>query len=162
MTCPEGFMTAIFLRLDALDTAQTEVKSEGSGQRDEILKDVYLDMDALVAHVQEAVNSAPLSAFTITESCHLHIQNKGGRKASSFALENGMTSVIKLTAASGGNHIAHQWFYSIDNQVIWIRVDATIWNRTRISGWTPGMVVWFNHQVIDTTGSQPMEGPKSK
>jgi hypothetical protein len=100
------------------------------------------------------------SAFAITESCHLHLRGTGGSHVSSFELSNGLTGVINLVAAGGGDHTAHQWFYSLDNGVTWIQMTSTIWAQTSKMGLIVGSTVWFDHQLIDSAGPHPLDGPR--
>jgi len=160
-TFPAGFITAIQGRLELVDTAETKVKTLGSGQRDEALALSYADLRQLVIYVQDKVNETPLNAFSITESCHMHLRGTGGRTASSFGVENGaLAGTVMFEAAAAGNHTAHLWWVSFDNQVTWVFLDASIWKNMTKTGFTSGAVLWFDHQVLDSTGRLALDGPK--
>jgi len=160
-TFPVGFITAIQARLVLTDTAQTKVKSLGAGQRDEALKLSYDDLRQLVIYVQDAVNLTPLNAFSITESCHMHLRGTGGQHASSFGVENGaLAGTVIFAAAGAGPHTAHLWWVSFDNQVTWVFLDVSMWKDMTRNGFTSGAVLWFDHQVVNSTGRLALDGPK--
>jgi hypothetical protein len=158
---PVGFITLIQGRLTDTDTAQTKVKSLGAGQRDEALKLSYADLRQLIVYVQSFVTTDPLHAFSITESCHLHLRGTGGSHASSFSVENGpIDGSVIFDAAGAGPHTAHLWWVSFDNQVTWVFVDVSIWKEMTRNGYLSGAVLWFDHQVVTTSGRQALDGPK--
>ena|SRR5665213_3668716 len=161
VTFPPLFISGIQGRLTATDLAETKVKALGAGQRDEALKISYADLKQLVIYVQDAVTANPLHAFSITESCHLHLRGTGGQHPSSFHVENGaLVGTVIFDAAAAGPHTAHLWWVSFDNQVTWDFVDVSIWKEMTRTGFTSGAELWFDHQVVNTSGRLALDGPK--
>jgi len=67
---------------------------------------------------------------------------------------------VEFTAGAAGNHTAHLFWVSFDNQVTWVFLDASFWKKMVRSGFTTGAVLWFDHQVVNTAGRQALDGPK--
>ena len=152
---PVGFITLIQGRLTATDLAQTKVKALGAGQRDEALGLSYADLKQVVVYVKAAVTADPLHAFSITESCRLHLRGTGGQHTSSFGVENdALAGTVMFDAAAAGPHTAHLFWVSFDNQATWEFLDISIWKEMTKAGFTSGAVLWFDHQVVTTSGRQ--------
>ena len=109
----------------------------------------------MVVYVQAAVSANPLHSFSITESCRLHLRGTGGQHTSSFGVENdALAGTVMFDAAAAGPHTAHLFWVSFDNQATWEFLDVSIWKEMTKAGFTSGAVLWFDHQVVTTSGRQ--------
>ena len=161
VTFPALYIAGCQTRLGTLSTAQSRVKALGAGQRDIALKAVDLDMDNLILIVQKAVNDNLPSAIATAESCGLFIHGKGAHGPHVFSVIHGLSGQVLLTAAGTPLRTCHEWRYSLDNGLIWIYIDTTMYAETHVDGLPLKATVMFKHRFIDVHGPHEWENPIS-
>ena len=62
---------------------------------------------------------------------------------------------IVLIGPAAQQHAFHEWWSSVDN-IVWVRLEGTVNANTLVTGLTPGLKMFFRHQIIDTNGGTGM------
>ncbi len=147
-------------QIQALDTAQTEVKTRTIGAaaaRDLALDALAVTVEALRGFVQGLCTASPEQAVTLVQNAGMKIAADKTRDKPVLGLKQGLsTGVVILSAnakllkrAKGGGF--YNWAYSADGKN-WVSVPSTPKAKTTISGLQALTTYGFRVSLTDNDG----------
>jgi hypothetical protein len=150
VTFTTGQITALGVAINAYEDTHGSLREEAFTTLNDMLKNVFL------AAISLAAIASPDTAISLIQSCGCVVQGVGGKSEQVFDGFPGVASgTIVLVGPAAGAHAFHEWWTSTDN-INWIRIQGTTDANTLITGLTPGVLMYFRHQIIDSTGGTGM------
>jgi len=139
----------------ALDAAEAVVltRAKGSAEaRDVKLAAVKVDLEHLLAYVQQVADANPSTAESIIQSAGMSVKKVGVRAKSDLTAELGSVSgSLKLIAKAAANRASYEWHYSTD-QKTWTNAPVTLQARTVLAGLTPAVIYFFRFRPVTRVG----------
>jgi hypothetical protein len=160
---PTPPLATVSADIDALDTAETATKTKTLGTvqvRDAKRKTLVSDLHQLQAYVQQIANQNPDNAESIVVSAGMGVRQSSARAKPDIAVKALTSGSVQLSAKALPGNRAHEWQYSTDGKT-WVAAPPTTKASTVITGLQSGVITYFRHRSIATTGTGDWTAPVS-
>ncbi len=148
-----GEITTLGTQINAYEDAHGAAKDVAYNVLNTTLK-------AYLIRIQAACDANTTgNKIVIVQSTGCIVQGVGGNHEQVFDGFPGVASgTIALIGPAAPQNAFHEWWISLDGTT-WTRLEGSVNANTLVTGLTPGILMHFRHQIINSTGGTGMSDP---
>jgi len=152
---PDPSLATVSTAISNLETAETAAlaRTEGAVEtRDAKYVILKNTMQQVTAYVQKVADLSPADAEAIILSSGLKVKRVSPRQPRVFSAKNdAISGTVNLLAAGAGSRASHEW-QSSTTAANWISLPPTFQAKTKVTGLTPGVKMYFRHRIVNKLG----------